>query len=467
MYLQRLITGWAVLACFFISPDLFAQEGTPISLRNPSFEDFARPGSNTSPPPRGWYDCGKPNETAPDIHSSESDNFEVTKAAFDKNTYMGLVVRDNETWEAVSQRLPRALEQGKAYTMALHLARSETYISPGRTSGVETNFNKPIKIRIWGGNSYCQKAELLDETALIKHTNWKQYQFRFEPKKKHNYILIEAFWNTPVIMPYNGNILVDNATAIYEVPMNEPTPPIPSNDPPLVKILNPKRSGLKSEDNTFTIKARIENMESKSGVSLMVNGRSKNFSFDVAKGAFRAAIPLAEGENKIRIKATNPGGTGQDESLVVYSPKVVQNPTVPKPPVVVTPEPKENYVLTPELNKKPQSGKKIRLEKLYFQADSTRITEDAFPILDEFAQFLKSNPAVIIEVGGHTNNRCADIICQQLSEARAKAVASYLAKRGISSNRLKYKGYGKNEPVANNDTYYGRKKNQRVEIKIL
>ena len=466
----QLCMAWC-MTLVLLAPSLWAQPEDMIVLRNPSFEDFARAGTDNGKAPRGWYDCGKPGETAPDVHSGDPSEifFKVSSKPFHEGTYLGMVVRENETWEAVSQRLSQPLEQGNAYTFGIHLARSNSYFSPTKNSKIETNYDTPVKVRIWGGNGYCRKDELLDETGLINHTSWRQYQFRFEPKKNHTFILIEAFWKTPVIVPYNGNVLVDNATPIYLVPKDEPSPPLPINDPPVVEILNPRRSGLKSEDNTFTVKARVENVKYKKEIAFSVNGQNNNFSFDVASGSFRAAIPLVEGENKIRIKASNAGGSSQDDATVVYTPKIVDTPPVVTQPADPPPPPpvKETYVHNPELNEKPQSGKKIRIDKLYFQADSSRITEDAFPILDEFASYLRANPEVKIEIGGHTNNRCHEIVCDRLSEDRAKAVADYLAGKGIRSNRMTYKGYGKREPIANNDYFHGRRKNQRVEIKIL
>lgn len=61
----------------------------------------------------------------------------------------------------------------------------------------------------------------------------------------------------------------------------------------------------------------------------------------------------------------------------------------------------------------------------------------------------------------------SDAYCQRLSTARAKEVAEYLIKKGIQRDRVKYKGYGKSQPIASDKTATGRKKNQRVEIKIL
>ena len=114
-----------------------------------------------------------------------------------------------------------------------------------------------------------------------------------------------------------------------------------------------------------------------------------------------------------------------------------------------------------------RSGQTINMQKLQFDADSVKIREDARPILDEVYQFLNNNASIVVEIGGHTNNLPPPAYCDSLSTARAKAVAEYLVAKGISSERVFYKGYGKRKPVFSNATADGRRRNQRVEIKIL
>ncbi len=114
-----------------------------------------------------------------------------------------------------------------------------------------------------------------------------------------------------------------------------------------------------------------------------------------------------------------------------------------------------------------RSGQTIQMQKLQFEADSTNITEDNRPILDEIYVFLKDNPSIVVEIGGHTNNLPPPEYCDELSTARARAVAEYLVQRGIDPERVYYKGYGKRQPLFSNATEDGRRRNQRVEIKIL
>ena len=80
---------------------------------------------------------------------------------------------------------------------------------------------------------------------------------------------------------------------------------------------------------------------------------------------------------------------------------------------------------------------------------------------------MKKNPQVVVEIGGHTNNRCDTEFCNKLSKDRAQAVVHYLERMGIPASQLAYRGYGKEYPVATNATPTGRRRNQRVELKIL
>ncbi|MEM9821081.1 MAG: OmpA family protein [Bacteroidota bacterium] len=124
--------------------------------------------------------------------------------------------------------------------------------------------------------------------------------------------------------------------------------------------------------------------------------------------------------------------------------------------------------IIPELNAATlRKGQTIRMKQLFFEADSTQLSGTSIPVLDELQLFLDNNPQITIEVGGHTNNLPPDEYCDRLSTERAKSVVDYLAKKGIASERLQYKGYGKRKPLVSNRTATGRRKNQRVEVKIL
>ena len=112
-------------------------------------------------------------------------------------------------------------------------------------------------------------------------------------------------------------------------------------------------------------------------------------------------------------------------------------------------------------------GQTIRLDQLFFEADSATIQPSSFAMLEEIFEFLKTHDKVIIEIGGHTNSLPEDAYCDKLSTDRARNVALYLYEKGIPQSRISYKGYGKRQPIATNQTVEGRRRNQRVEIKIV
>jgi outer membrane protein OmpA-like peptidoglycan-associated protein len=114
-----------------------------------------------------------------------------------------------------------------------------------------------------------------------------------------------------------------------------------------------------------------------------------------------------------------------------------------------------------------EKGEAVRMEKLLFQADSASIDQSSIPTLEELYQFLYDNPTIVVEIGGHTNSLPSDEYCDQLSAARAKATADFIIAKGIDAKRLIYKGYGKRQPIATNMTPEGRRRNQRVEVKIV
>jgi outer membrane protein OmpA-like peptidoglycan-associated protein len=81
---------------------------------------------------------------------------------------------------------------------------------------------------------------------------------------------------------------------------------------------------------------------------------------------------------------------------------------------------------------------------------------------------LRSNSAVKVEIGGHTDGLGPNNYNIFLSRKRAEAVKDYLTKKGIDARRVKAVGYGKSKPLASNDDEdEGREFNRRVEFKVL
>ncbi len=203
--------------CFLFLQNADGQDGV-IFLTNPSFEGTPAIGDVGGKLPDGWFDCGFHNETPPDIHLLENNPYGVVTEPYDGYTYLGLVVRENDTWERISQKLSTPLQAGIEYSFSIFLARSLYYLSPTRSSnGKMYNYTAPIQLRVWGGHEYCQRTELLGVTGEIIHSEWKDHEFLLKPTENYRYIVLEAYYRTPTKFPYNGNILLDYASNIVPV----------------------------------------------------------------------------------------------------------------------------------------------------------------------------------------------------------------------------------------------------------
>jgi len=102
-----------------------------------------------------------------------------------------------------------------------------------------------------------------------------------------------------------------------------------------------------------------------------------------------------------------------------------------------------------------------------FDVGSARITKESAEVLDMLAAILGRCTARVIEVGGHTDARGSEQVNLRISQARADAVAAALADRGVPLAKLRPKGYGEAEPIANNATEEGRARNRRIEFRAI
>jgi len=111
--------------------------------------------------------------------------------------------------------------------------------------------------------------------------------------------------------------------------------------------------------------------------------------------------------------------------------------------------------------------KRLILRGVNFDFNKADIRPDARPVLDEAIRTLKEAGDVRVSVEGHTDSVGSNSYNEGLSVRRAKSVAAYLARGGISADRLEISGYGETRPVASNDTADGRAQNRRVELNVL
>lgn len=215
-----------------------AAQSTIIQWSNPSFEDVPGPGR----PPLGWYFCGPPEETPPDVQPVEL--LGVTKKAVHGKTYAGLVVRDNETQETLGQFLDQPLLQGNCYLLRFYACMSELFSSVSRLTHQPSEFSGAVKLQIWGGVHHCDRKFLLAETEPVTETFWQIFHVFFNPPADCDQLfLTAAFGETDE--PYNGHILIDNLSPIVTVDCNDPANPF--KEP----------SGIDLETGNFNLKNAI------------------------------------------------------------------------------------------------------------------------------------------------------------------------------------------------------------------
>ena len=106
----------------------------------------------------------------------------------------------------------------------------------------------------------------------------------------------------------------------------------------------------------------------------------------------------------------------------------------------------------------------IALYGIYFDTAKSDLKPESEPTLAEMAKLLQGNPALKVFIVGHTDMVGDPAANLRLSQARAQAVISALAAKGIPAARMTAFGNGSYAPVASNKTEEGRAKNRRVEL---
>jgi outer membrane protein OmpA-like peptidoglycan-associated protein len=112
-------------------------------------------------------------------------------------------------------------------------------------------------------------------------------------------------------------------------------------------------------------------------------------------------------------------------------------------------------------------GSTVVLNNIFFETAKWDLKKESTNELDRLLAFIKANPKMKIEIGGHTDNVGKDEYNQNLSEKRSEAVVKYLTSKGIPIEQLQFHGYGEKKPVSTNDTPEGRQANRRTEFQIL
>jgi outer membrane protein OmpA-like peptidoglycan-associated protein/tetratricopeptide (TPR) repeat protein len=196
---------------------------------------------------------------------------------------------------------------------------------------------------------------------------------------------------------------------------------------------------VKSESEAEPVKARIElkNLETK---------KISEIPLDSLTGNYVAVAPFA----------TDYVMTVKKEGYVYETKYISKIDSVFKTPATI-----DLQIQPIEINKS------YRINDIYFGFNKFELSDESKAVIDQLTEFLTENPKIKIQVQGHTDNIGNDADNVKLSENRARSVFDYLVSKGLSKERITYKGFGKSMPVASNETEEGRGKNRRTVFVII
>jgi hypothetical protein len=178
---------------------------------NPSFEGTAGPKLV----PGGWESHSFEGQSPPDTHPCNCGG--VKQVAAEGDTYLGLLVKEENVWESVGQATAQVLEVGYRYQFSVQACRSYRYLHLEASNGLLENHGRAVMLRLWGGTYLEPFTYLLAQTTSIEPRDWTTYDFAFTLEYPVNYLTFEAYFEPGTEEAYNGNVLIDALTPIQKV----------------------------------------------------------------------------------------------------------------------------------------------------------------------------------------------------------------------------------------------------------
>lgn len=117
--------------------------------------------------------------------------------------------------------------------------------------------------------------------------------------------------------------------------------------------------------------------------------------------------------------------------------------------------------------KKHAVGHVMVLNNLIFEVNKNKIDPDSYSELDIVVNMMRENPAMVIQLEGHTDFLGNPEKLMKLSQDRVDAVKGYLTSKKVNKNRIKTKAFGGTQPLSRDDTPEAHRMNRRVELRIL
>jgi len=149
-------------------------------------------------------------------------------------------------------------------------------------------------------------------------------------------------------------------------------------------------------------------------------------------------------------------------------PQVKEQPKIEKvkevPPVKKPELTEEEIFMSKTLE---EINREAPLKMIHFDFDRYFIRDDAKPVLEKNAAWLKKFTTAKILIEGHCDERGTEEYNLALGEKRAKSTFDYLVSLGISPDRMKIISYGKSQPIDPGHNEIAWQKNRRAQFTII
>lgn len=170
-----------------------------------------------------------------------------------------------------------------------------------------------------------------------------------------------------------------------------------------------------------------------------------------------------KGEYELRLPAGNLYGIRAEKDGYVSENQNIDLRNLKGDTVVL----KQDFNLQPIEVAKIEPEATITLNNIFFDFDKSFLKPESFPELNRLVDLMNKYATMQVQVSGHTDSIGTAQYNMGLSERRARSVEHYLVSKGIDDNRIVVKFFGESMPLVPNNSIENRRKNRRVEFKIL
>lgn len=105
--------------------------------------------------------------------------------------------------------------------------------------------------------------------------------------------------------------------------------------------------------------------------------------------------------------------------------------------------------------------------RVHFAFDRAELLPESRALLERKADILRANPALVVNLEGHCDERGSDEYNLVLGQRRAEAIRQFLLGRGVNATQLATSSYGEEAPLSSEATEWAWARNRRGEFTVL